>query len=56
MLIEEIRQQPEEVVRELLHYLKFIERQRALESPMDNVIADTWEKLGPAPEVDYAKL
>ena len=23
---------------------------------MDHVIADTWEKLGPAPEIDYGKL
>lgn len=56
MLIEEIKHQPEAVVREVLRYLKFIERQRALESPMKNVIANTWEKLGPAPEVDYDKL
>jgi hypothetical protein len=26
ILIEEIRRQPEPVVREVLHYLKFIER------------------------------
>ena len=56
MLIAEIKHQPETVAREVLHYLKFIERQRELESPMDNLIADTWEKLGPAPEVDYDKL
>ena len=23
---------------------------------MDGLIADTWEKLGPAPEIDYGKL
>ncbi len=23
---------------------------------MDKLIADTWEKLGPAPEIDYEKL
>ena len=56
MLIEEIKRQPETVAREILHYLKFLERQREMESPLDNIIADTWEKLGPAPEIDYAKL
>ena len=55
-LIEEIKRQPEPVVREILHYLKFLERQREAEAPMDGLIADTWEKLGPAPEIDYAKL
>jgi Protein of unknown function (DUF2281) len=55
-LIEEIKRQPEPVVREILHYLKFLERQRGVEAPMDSIIADTWEKLGPAPEIDYAKL
>ena len=29
ILIEEIRHQPEPMVREVLHYLKFLERQRA---------------------------
>jgi hypothetical protein len=56
ILIEEIKRQPEPVVREVLHYLKFLERQRAAEGPMDNPVADTWEKLGPAPEVDYDKF
>ena len=56
ILIEEIKRQPETVAREVLHYLKFLERQRELEAPMDSVIADSWEKLGPAPEVDYDKL
>jgi hypothetical protein len=56
ILIEEIRHQPETVAREVLQYLKFLERQRELETPMDRVVADTWEKLGPAPEVDYDKL
>jgi hypothetical protein len=56
MLIEEIKHQPEPVVREVLHYLKFLGRQRAQAAPMDNLVADTWEKLGPAPEVDYDKL
>ena len=56
MLIEEIKRQPEAVAREILRYLKFLEHQREAEAPMDGLIADTWEKLGPAPEVDYAKL
>jgi hypothetical protein len=56
ILIEEIRQQPETVAREVLQYLKFLERRRESEAPMDSVVADTWEKLGPAPEVDYDKL
>ena len=55
MLIEEIKHQPESVVREVLRYLKFIEQQRELEASME-AVADTWEKLGPAPEVDYDKL
>jgi hypothetical protein len=55
-LIEEIKRQPEPVAREVLRYLKFLERQRGIEAPMDSVVADTWEKLGPAPEVDYDKL
>jgi hypothetical protein len=53
MLIEEIKRQPEPVVRKILQYLKFPERQRGLEAPMDRLVADTWEKLGPAPEVDH---
>ncbi len=56
MLIEEIKHQPESVVREVLRYLKLLEQQRESEAPLDGVIADTWEKLGPAPEVDYDKL
>ncbi len=56
ILIEEIRRQPEPVVREVLHYLKFLERQRESESPMNSLVADTWETLGPAPDVDYEKL
>ena len=56
VLIEEIRRQPETVVREILRYLKFLERQRELEAPMDSLIADTWEKLGPAPEIDYDRI
>ena len=54
-MIEEIKHQPESVVREVLRYLKFIEQLRELEA-MEGVVADTWERLGPAPEVDYDKL
>ena len=56
ILIEEIKHQPEPVLRKMLHYLKSLEHQRAAESPMENLVADTWEKLGPAPEVDYDRL
>ena len=56
ILIEEIKRQPESVAREVLHYLKFLERQLETEPVMGEVVADTWEKLGPAPEVDYDKL
>ena len=56
ILIEEIKRQPESVLREVLRYLKFLERQRERETPMDGFVADTWEKLGPPPEVDYDKL
>ncbi len=56
MLIEEIRHQPEPVVREILDYLKSLEGRRATDAPLDSLVADTWEKLGPAPEVDYDKL
>ena len=56
MLIEEIKRQPEPVAREIMHYLKFLESQRKTEIPMDNLVADTWEKLGPAPEVDYDRI
>jgi hypothetical protein len=56
ILSEEIKRQPEPVLRELLHYLKFLQRQREPEPPLDRLIADSWEKLGPAPDVDYDKL
>jgi hypothetical protein len=35
MLIEEIKRQPEPVLREVLHYMKFLERQRAQEDWAD---------------------
>ena len=56
ILIEEIKHQPESVAREVLRYLKFIEQEREMEESMDNVVAETWEKLGPAPDVDYDKV
>ncbi len=56
ILLEEIKHQPEPVLREVLNYLKFLERQRGLEGSMEGVIADNWEKLGPPPDVDYDKL
>jgi hypothetical protein len=46
-LIEEIRRQPEPVVREVLHYLKFLERQRAQED---------WADVLPSREVEQEKL
>jgi hypothetical protein len=56
ILLEEIKQQPEPVLRQLRQYLGFLKRQREGQAPMENVVADTWEKLGPAPEMDYHRL
>ena len=53
MLLEEFKHQPEPARRELRHYLDFLKGQRATEPPLDSVVADTWAKLGPAPELDY---
>ena len=47
ILIEKIKHQPEAVAREVLHYLKFIERQRAEED---------WSDVLPAREVEQEKL
>ncbi|MFM2295590.1 MAG: hypothetical protein RLZZ350_2003 [Verrucomicrobiota bacterium] len=47
MLIEEIKHQPEPVVREVIHYLAFIKRQRAQE---------TWDDVLPAREVEQEVL
>jgi len=52
ILLEEIKHQPEPVLRELRDYLDFLKRRRETEAPMDGVVADTWEKLGPAPEIE----
>lgn len=56
ILIEEIKHQPEPVLRELRHYLDVLKHRREPEAPMEGVVADTWEKLGPAPEIDYDRL
>jgi hypothetical protein len=56
LLIEEIKRQPEPVLREVLNYIKFLEQQKKMDAPLESVVADTWEKLGPAPDVDYGKL
>ena len=47
ILVEEIKRQPEPVLREVLHYLKFLERQRAQEE---------WADVLPAREVEQEKL
>ncbi|MGD1085524.1 MAG: hypothetical protein ABSA47_12360 [Verrucomicrobiota bacterium] len=52
ILLEEIKHQPEWVLSQLRRYLDFLKQQRGTEAPMDEVVADTWEKLGPPPELD----
>jgi hypothetical protein len=47
ILLEEIKHQPEPVLREVLHYLKFLERQRAQED---------WADVLPSREVEQEKL
>ena len=47
MLIEEIKHQPETVVREVLNYLKFLEHRRAQEE---------WADVLPSREVEQEKL
>ena len=56
ILLEEIKRQPEPVLREVLHYMKYIERQHQLDAPMERLVEDTWQKLGPPPDVDYGQL
>ena len=46
-VLEEIKRQPETVVREFLHYLKFLERQRAQEE---------WADVLPSREVEQEEL
>ena len=43
ILLEEIKHQPEPVLRELRQYLDFLKRQHATDALMDSVVADTWE-------------
>ncbi len=47
ILVEEIKKQPEPVLREVLHYLKFLERQRAEEA---------WADILPTREVEQEVL
>ena len=47
ILIEEIKRQPEPVLQEVLHYLKFLERRREEES---------WADVLPSREVEQEKL
>jgi hypothetical protein len=47
MLIEEIKTQPEPVLREVWHYLKFLERQRQQEA---------WSDILPSREVEQEVL
>ena len=47
ILIEEIKHQPETVLREVLHYLKFLARQREEE---------TWADVRPTREVEQEVL
>ncbi|MDR3458586.1 MAG: hypothetical protein P4N60_14135 [Verrucomicrobiae bacterium] len=56
ILIQEIKYQPESVVQELLLHLKFITQKREMKITMDDLVRDTWESIGPAPEINYDKL
>ena len=47
LLMHEIQRQPEAALRELLHYLRFLERQRALEE---------WADVLPSREVEQEVL
>ena len=47
MLIDEIKRQPEPVLREVLHYLKYLARQREEEA---------WADVIPSREVEQEKL
>jgi len=46
-LIDEIKRQPEMVAREVLHYLRFLERQHAQEN---------WDDVLPSREIEQEKL
>ena len=56
ILLEEIKHQPEPVLRQLRQYLDYLKRQHGTPAAMETIVADTWEKLGPAPEIDYDRL
>lgn len=47
ILTEEIKRQPEPVLREVLHFMKFLERQRAQEE---------WDDVLPSREAEQEKL
>lgn len=47
MLMEEIERQPEPVLREILHFVKFLERQRAQEE---------WADVLPSREIEQEVL
>lgn len=47
ILTEEIKRQPEPMLREVLHFMKFLERQRAQEE---------WDDVLPSREVEQEKL
>ena len=47
ILIDEIKRQPEMVAREVLHYLRFLERQHAQEN---------WDDVLPSREIEQEKL
>jgi hypothetical protein len=47
ILMEEIKRQPEPVLREVLHYMKFLQRQRAEEE---------WADVLPSREAEQEKL
>jgi hypothetical protein len=47
MLLEEIKRQPEPLLREVLHYMRFLERQRAQEE---------WADVLPTREVEQEVL
>lgn len=46
-LLEEIKHQPEPVLRELRHYLEFLKRQHTLETTMEKVVTEAWGKAWP---------
>ena len=56
ILLEEIKHQPEPVLRQLRQYLDFLKRQQEPQTPMESLVAETWDKLGPAPELNYDHL